>query len=108
MSKDKGYKTCTSLQNLTFQIIKEWHRETKRSEILLVRRQTFLRCPLTDVLVSEKRCHNCQHNYGDASRRDVYCVPATDRLTGVRTQRKTKEIDRIVVQKDEYITIEEP
>lgn len=71
---DKGYRTCTELKNLTHQIIKEWDREMERPETIFVRRQTFLRCPLTDTLVPEKTCRGCPHNYGDASPREIYCV----------------------------------
>ena len=92
MSADKDYKTCTELKNLTPQILKEWYRKTNRLEIKLVRHQIFLRCPLTDVLVSEKFCQRCPHNYGEASVREIYCVFNIERLKSVRTQRKTKDL----------------
>jgi hypothetical protein len=88
MISDKDYKTCTELKNITPQIIEEWNRETDLSDIKLVRRQIFLCCPLTDTLVPEKTCRGCPHNYGDASLREIYCVPKTERVKSARTRRK--------------------
>jgi len=87
MGDTKGYKICDELKDITPQIIREWDREN-RGELMLVKRQIFYRCPLTDMLVSEGECRNCTHNYGTASPREIYCMPNTDKIPGARSQRE--------------------
>ena len=90
MDTFKGYKTCTELKGLTPQIIREWTRETTSNEVKLVKRQIFYCCPLSDTLVSEAECHNCSHNYGAASAREIYCMPYTEKLKGARVRQRAK------------------
>ena len=87
MKDAKGYKICDDLKDISPQIIREWNRETT-GDLILVKRQVFFRCPRTDILVPESDCHNCPHNFGDASKREIYCMPNTKKTQGVRGQRK--------------------
>lgn len=73
----------------------------------MVRRQVFLRCPLTDALVSEKFCQNCKHNFGGASDRDIYCAPEVDRLATARRQHRQNLKEKAMMERGEYITVDE-
>ena len=39
-------------------------------------------------LVSKKECQKCSHNYGEASTREIYCLPNNNKSIGVRSLRK--------------------
>lgn len=83
----KEYKKCNDLKNLTSEIIKEWNNDIKMP-IYLVRKLIFFKCPISDKLVSEKECQNCPHNYGNASIREIYCLPNNNKSIGIRSFRK--------------------
>ena len=84
----KKYKKCTELKDITPQIIREWTRETSSNEIMLVKRQTFFCCPLTNTLIPEAVCLNCAHNYGAASTREIYCMPNVEKTKSARVRRR--------------------
>ena len=90
MDGGEGYKKCTELKNVTPQIIREWARKTNSSEILLVKRQVFYQCPLTDTLISEAKCRDCSHNYGTASTREIYCMPNVEKVRKAQIRRELK------------------
>ena len=87
MKNTKGYKICNELKDVSPQIIREWNRETA-GDLMLIKRQVFFCCPRTDILVPERDCRNCSHNFGDASGREIYCMPYTEKMRGARSQRK--------------------
>ena len=78
----KEYKKCNELKNLTSEIIKEWDVNIKLP-IFLVRKLVYLKCPISDKLIPEKECQNCPHNYGDASMREIYCLPNNNKTIGI-------------------------
>ena len=85
--KMEEYQICKELKNLTPDIIKEWSRK-EDATIYLVKKLTYFRCPVSKELVLEKECRNCPHNYGDASAREIYCLPDSNKSVGVRSLRK--------------------
>ena len=85
--KMKEYQICKELKNLTPDIIKEWSSK-EGTTIYLVNKLTYFRCPISKELVPEKECRNCPHNYGDASSREIYCLPDDNKSVGVRSSRK--------------------
>lgn len=83
----KGYKKCNELKNLTSEIIKEWNAKIELP-IYLVRKSIYLKCPISNELISEKECQKCPHNYGEASTREIYCLPNNNKSIGIRSSRK--------------------
>ena len=83
----KEYKKCEELKNLTSDIIREWNNDIN-SPMYLVRELTYFKCPVSNELVSKKECQKCSHNYGEASIREIYCLPNNNKSIGVRSLRK--------------------
>ena len=83
----KEYKKCDELKNLTPEIIKEWNAKIELP-IYLVRKSIYFKCPISNKLIPEKECQNCPHNYGEASTREIYCLPNNNKSIGIRTSRK--------------------
>ena len=76
---EKGYKQCGELKQLTSEILMNWDCVKETEEIFFVRKQTSFLCPLSNLLVSEAVCRNCPHNFGNASTREIYCVPKAEK-----------------------------
>lgn len=83
----KEYKKCNELKNITSDIIKEWNTKIELP-IYLVRKLVYFKCPMSDKLISEKECQKCSHNYGEASTREIYCLPNNNKSIGIRSLRK--------------------
>ena len=77
------YKKCTELLQLSPEMIRNWNSEID-GDTYLVKRQIFVRCPLTDELVSDKQCIECKHNFGRSSDKWIYCLPKTIKGKGWR------------------------
>ena len=83
-------KLCHELLELTPEVLKNWDNPVK-GDIFLVKRQIMLRCPLTNELVLERQCLQCKHNFGQSSRKWIYCLPQTEKVRGKRQKVKEKE-----------------
>jgi len=77
------YKKCTEIAQLSVEMLRNWKSEIA-GDIYLVKRQIFVRCPLTDELVSDKQCTECEHNFGRSSDKWIYCLPNTIKGKGRR------------------------
>lgn len=77
------------LKQLTPEIIRAWNSEIK-GNVLLVRRQSGYMCPVSNEFVTERKCRDCIHNFGNASPRHIYCIPETKKQIGARTARKNE------------------
>jgi hypothetical protein len=86
------YKKVGELNQLTPEIIKHWN-EPLVGDVYQVRKHVLLFCPKVQELVEEKQCRSCSHFFGDASTRDIYCAPDTDKKVGTRTLNKRKKVD---------------
>lgn len=75
------------LKQLTPEIIRGWNTEIK-GDVFLIKRMSGYICPLSNEFVTEGKCRNCEHNFGDASPRQIYCVPETKKQIGARALRK--------------------
>ena len=71
---EKGYRQCKELKQLTSEILQNWDCAGSE-DIFLIRKQTSFLCPLSNQLVSETICRSCAHNFGNASIREIYCIP---------------------------------
>jgi len=90
MSSEEGYRETDELKNITTEIILAW-KEKYKPPIYLVRIQKMCMCPLEHKLVPETKCRGCPHCYGDASPRELYCLPKTNKIIGARSIRKKEK-----------------
>jgi len=77
------YKKCTEIAQLSVEMLRNWNSKID-GDTYLVKRQIFVRCPLTDQLVPDKQCIECKHNFGRSSDKWIYCVPKTEKAQGKR------------------------
>lgn len=75
------------LKQLTPEIIRAWNSKIK-GDVFLVKLQNGYICPLSNEFVTEGKCRSCEHNFGNASARQIYCIPETKKRIGARTARK--------------------
>ena len=71
------YKKTNEIGQLTSELI------MTRGDIIfplyLVRKEIIVECPIDNKKKNIDVCSNCKHNFGDASKRDVYCNPKMER-----------------------------
>ena len=70
-------KECKEIKQLTPQLIINW-RKLSNQKIYLVRRKITYICPLDNKEKNQENCQNCPHHFGNASPRDIYCIPDLD------------------------------
>jgi len=89
----EGYKETDELKALTTQIILQWKKFAKKNpQIFLVRRKILYYCPIDKKEKTQNECHNCPHNFGEASPREIYCIPSMNQEISLRTKKKKEKI----------------
>jgi hypothetical protein len=89
----EGYKETDEIKALTPQIILQWKKFVKNSpQIFLVRRKVSYYCPIDKKEKTQNECHNCSHHFGDASPREIYCIPSMKQEISIRTKKKKEKI----------------
>jgi len=85
-----SYKELNELKELTPEIILNWNKDLKGRKFL-VRIRNIVLCPKEEIDVPLSRCMSCIHFFGNASPREIYCLPDTFRELSIRTQRKKEK-----------------
>ena len=82
-----SYEELNELKELTPEIILNWNKDMKGRKFL-VRIRNIVLCPKEDI---EVPLSSCIHFFGNASPREIYCLPDTFRELSIRTQRKKEK-----------------
>lgn len=80
---NEEFKRANELLAPTLEMIHNWNEEII-GEVYLVKRQVLLRCPRSGRLIQESYCLECDHNFGQSSKKWIYCLPETKKNKGKR------------------------
>jgi hypothetical protein len=70
------YKKTEEIAQLSSELIK---LKGNIKGLFIVRKQIYIKCPHDNKIKLYKKCHDCKHNFGNASKRDIYCIPEQER-----------------------------